>query len=79
MLREPDPDRERDRMLQTRGRARVARASAGVYSVTPAASANAALFDAIEYAATEARLGMGDLVDAYIGRRAAARHARGLR
>lgn len=37
-------------------------------STTPLAypGANAALFDAIEHAATEARLGMGDLVDAYL-------------
>lgn len=62
----PDPDRESDRTTQARGWARVARASADVYDATPAAGANAALFDAIEYAATEARLGMGDLVDAYI-------------
>lgn len=34
---------------------------------------NAALFDAIEYAATEARLGMGDLIDAYLAGRATAR------
>ena len=61
MAGEPD-----DRTTQTRGWARVARASADVYNATPAAGANAALFDAIEYAATEARLGMSDLVDAYI-------------
>jgi len=66
MVSEPDPDRESDLTVQARGWARVARASARVHSDGPAPGVNAVLFDAIEYAATEARLGMRDLVDAYI-------------
>ena len=66
MASEEDAGRESARRMQAMGWVRVARASAGVYGAAPAAGANAALFDAIEYAATEARLGMGDLVDAYI-------------
>lgn len=66
MASEADPDRGRYRSVQARGWARVARASSGAYRDSPGPRANAALFDAIEYAATEARLGMGDLVDAYL-------------
>ena len=66
MRHEPHPDHESDLTLQARGWARVARASARVHNGRPEPGVNAALFDAIEYAATKARLGLRDLVDAYI-------------
>ncbi len=52
--------------MQARGWARVARASARVHNDPYDPGVNAALFDAIEYAATQARLGTRDLVDAYL-------------
>lgn len=62
MSTNPDADRESGQTLQARGWARVANASHRVYNGSPGPGVNAALFDAIAYASTEARLGMRDLV-----------------
>lgn len=57
---------ELDRRSQARAWARVARAAAHAYDVAGSAvTANRELFDAIEFAATDARLELLDLVDAY--------------
>ena len=58
-------DADRDRSLQARAWARVARARARVHSAA-GAEANRELFDALECAATEARLALDELVDAYM-------------
>ena len=63
---DPGRGRERDLTVQARGWARVARASARVHNGPYDPGVNAALFDALEYAATQARLGIRDLVDAYL-------------
>jgi hypothetical protein len=58
-------DTDHDSTLQARAWARVARGRAHV-DRTAGAAANRELFDALEYAATEARLALDELVDAYI-------------
>lgn len=50
---------------QARAWARIARAAAAAHQPGAGAAANRELFDAIEYAATEGRLDLRDLVDAY--------------
>jgi hypothetical protein len=55
-----------DHRSQARAWARVARAAAHAHDVEHrGAAANRELFDALEFAATEARLDLRDLVDAY--------------
>jgi hypothetical protein len=55
-----------DRRSQARAWARVARAAAHAHDPSHAGvEANRELFDAIEFAATDARLNLSDLVDAY--------------
>lgn len=58
-------DADHDSTLQARAWARVARARAHVDSAAGAA-ANRELFDALQFAATDARLALDELVDAYI-------------
>ena len=58
-------DADHDSALQARAWARVARARAHVNS-TVGAGANRELFDALQFAATEARLTRDELVDAYM-------------
>jgi hypothetical protein len=48
------------------GGGRVAQASSRVYGDSAGRGSNAQLFDAIAYAATQARLDFGELVDAYL-------------
>jgi hypothetical protein len=61
-----DRDAASDVSLQARGWARVGQASSRVYGDSPGPGSNAQLFDAIAYAATQARLDIGELVDAYL-------------
>ena len=59
-------DADQDRSLQARGWARVARARGHLVERGAGGAGKRELFDALEFAATEARLALDELVDAYM-------------